>query len=558
MNFTEIEKKLAQHYVLEQYRGVQWSGWLNDRKNEFLDNGKYRNELVESLTRIEKNPQDSEALYHLGIIHILSGFNEQAVDYLQKAYNANPKHTETCLRLGMEMYLIRKLDEAIYYLNQAIKLDPKLITAYEQLYLCLCEKGQQELAIRICDFALSIQPNNENIITNKLRALHELGRMEETAQLAKKYSQMFPNNINILQILIEVDMPNLDNPIVKHAKNIADNANTPIQNKIYQAFNLANIFHHYKDYPQSFRYLHLGNKLKFSTFLYKQENEDKYFNSVKQIFSDFNTDKWGQERAARLQAKFPDAPTPIFILGMPRSGTSLVEQILASHSQVYGAGELSYLPDLVEQKLEKLAKSAYPQAMLALQEMDEETADELAILYLHQLRARSADKKYITDKLPDNFAYVGLIRALLPQAIIIHCERDAMDTCFSIYQHIFSGVFPYAYDQASLGYYYKLYEDLMQFWNQKYPEQIHNIQYETLVDDFYYQAKKMLDFCGLEWEENCREFHKTKRDTRTASASQVVKPLYKSSVAKWRNYEAYLTPLKKALGIEETGEKISA
>jgi len=236
----------------------------------------------------------------------------------------------------------------------------------------------------------------------------------------------------------------------------------------------------------------------------------------------------------------------IFIVGMPRSGTTLVEQVLASHPEVFAAGEVMNFREAME------AVAAFPEAMPSL---TAEQLREIGARYAKSMRALAPTAERITDKMPSNFRFVGLIHLALPNARIIHVRRDPIDTCLSCYSKIFTGDQPFSYDLGELGRFYRAYEALMAHWRRVLPEgAMIEVQYEELVADFEKQARRIVDYCGLAWDERCLAFHETKRPVLTASAVQVRQPLYRSAVGKWRPYAALLAPLLDALGSEDTTE----
>jgi hypothetical protein len=226
---------------------------------------------------------------------------------------------------------------------------------------------------------------------------------------------------------------------------------------------------------------------------------------------------------------------------MPRSGTTLVEQILASHPDVFGAGEIDDLTLLAE-------AMPYPEG---LPEASAEQLRALGASYVAGVRGRAGAALWITDKMPSNFYYVGLIRLALPNARIIHTRRDPVDTCLSCFSKLFVGVAqPFSYDLRELGRYWRQYDALMAHWRQVLPERaMLEIQYEELVADLETQARRLVAYCGLDWNDACLAFHETRRAVRTASAVQVRRPVYKSAVGRWRIYEEQLAPLIEELKI---------
>jgi hypothetical protein len=230
---------------------------------------------------------------------------------------------------------------------------------------------------------------------------------------------------------------------------------------------------------------------------------------------------------------------------MPRSGTTLVEQIISSHPLVKGAGELLRLPRCARMIPSRLGiNTPYP---FYLKDLDSQMARTIAQEYLDSLPLRMEGELRVTDKLPTNFLYIGLIATLFPNAHIIHCLRDPMDVCLSIYFQLFTPSVSYAFDLSEIGFFYRQYERCMAHWRGVPGLRLHEINYSNLIDNQETVSRKMIEFIGLKWDERCLEFHKTRRNVKTASLWQVRQPIYKSSVERWRNYEKHLGPLMDAL-----------
>ena len=229
---------------------------------------------------------------------------------------------------------------------------------------------------------------------------------------------------------------------------------------------------------------------------------------------------------------------------MPRSGTSLVEQILSSHSQIYGAGELSYLDDIVQKEF--FDKSTISTAKLE-QLKNPDFLDKIASQYNCSINTYKSQENLITDKAPLNFRYIGLIKLIFPNSKIIHCSRSPKDNCLSLYKNLFDENLNFSYDQDDLSKFYKEYNDLMIFWNKSIPQFIHNIKYEHLISNAEGEITNLLNFCGLEWEKDCLQFYKNKRAIKTVSSAQVRKSFYNSSVDSYKNYERFLNDLNSSL-----------
>jgi hypothetical protein len=231
---------------------------------------------------------------------------------------------------------------------------------------------------------------------------------------------------------------------------------------------------------------------------------------------------------------------------MPRSGTTLTEQIMASHPDVHGAGELRDLMQIVQQPIAGQALQPYPENLAGLTRGD---ISQWGQDYVAGLRRRAPEARRITDKMPANYMALGLIALMLPNAKIIHVQRNPVDTCVSCFTRLFNRHQEATYDLAELGRHYANYARLMQHWRQVLPQgSFIEVQYEDIVADMEGQARRLIDFCGLDWNAACLDFHNNKRSIRTASVTQVRQPIYTSSVARWRHYEKHLGPLLEALG----------
>ena len=248
---------------------------------------------------------------------------------------------------------------------------------------------------------------------------------------------------------------------------------------------------------------------------------------------------------ARLPRARVHSDRPVFIVGMVRSGTTLVEQILSSHPDVYGAGELPDITEITRALPGFLGTGdRYPEC---LPKLTPEAADVMARRYLDRLTQIAPKARRVTDKLPGNFMYLGLIEFLFPGARIIHCMRDPVDTCLSAYFQDFSNNHPYAYDLSNLGAFYRGYLKLMAHWRKVIHLPLLEIKYEDLISDQERVTRSLVEFCGLEWDNRCLQFHETKRFVGTASHDQVNRPLYRESIQRWKNYERHLEPLLAAL-----------
>jgi tetratricopeptide (TPR) repeat protein len=311
----------------------------------------------------------------------------------------------------------------------------------------------------------------------------------------------------------------------------------PTEKKIQLAFALAKAFEDLEDYPQAFEFLSTGNRLRYQAFNYTIDSDAELVQNIIETFS--------ADALSRLRVDAEPSKRPIFILGMPRSGTSLVEKILASHSAVYGAGELEYIYALGARLF---LKEALRYQFAPLASYPPGAFRQLGKAYLQKIDLLNDRADRITDKLPFNMMMIGLIRIALPNAKIIHCVRDARDTCLSNYRQNFAtGNYRFAYDLRTVGQFHNLYRKLMKHWHNVFPGVIYDIEYESLTRNPEPAIRQLLEACGLEWEQGCMDFYRSPGIVRTASFYQVRQPMYTSSVGLWEKYSQFLQPLLDAL-----------
>jgi hypothetical protein len=291
------------------------------------------------------------------------------------------------------------------------------------------------------------------------------------------------------------------------------------------------------DGDRSFSHLNAGNALKRATLRYDPSATRRWMASIGPAFT--------PDMIERLAGAGDPSQTPIFIIGMPRSGTTLVEQVLSSHPEALGVGESPLLDHLVKSFPGDGSRPVgYPKLLAALTPAD---LGRLGRTYVAGISAGAAHP-LIIDKMPTNFLYAGLIHLMLPNARIIHCRRNPLDTCVSCYtKHFIAGV-EFSYDLAELGSFYRDYQNLMARWRDLLPpERFLEIDYENVVEDLESQARRMVAFCGLEWDEACLSFHSNSRHVRTASSLEVRRPVHRDSIERWKAYEGHLGPLIEAL-----------
>jgi len=460
----------------------------------------------------------------------------EAIKYYKIAINNNPNFFVAINNLGLTYHNMYDLKNAQHYYERAIEINPKFTHPISNLGNIKKELNNYEEAIKCYKLALSIDNKLYIVLHNLGMAYQALGKFEES----KKYFEtVLKNNPKFTRADRSLSMSlkyDINNPHLKSMENkIKDQSLNNFQ-KIELYFGLGKAYEDIKNYKKSFENYKLGNKIKRDTIKYQINDDVKLFENIKNSFSNINFQNL--ENVGNKNNKM------IFILGMPRSGTTMVEQIIANHKNVYGAGELRDLTQIIKENFLVNDKIKFPEK---LNIKDQNFFNNMGTKYLENLDRYVTNKNYITDKAPLNFKWIGLIKLILPKSKIIHCTRDPKDICLSLFKNFFEGELNFSYSLEEAGKYYKLYQNLMEFWKQLLPDFIYDISYEKLVENQEPESRKLLDFCNLDWDKNCLTFYKNKRGIVTASFAQARKPIYKNSVKSWQKYKGELLPLFNTL-----------
>lgn len=445
------------------------------------------------LERARKLEPDSPRLY-LKLSSVLERGNkiEEALEAVDKAVILNPEMPEAYWRKGNIFHIANRIPEAEESFRKALEIkkdEAGVHLALSELYLTM---GEMDKAREEVEVAQKIMPSSPGLFL--------------TLTKIKKFTQDDKDFHNMMEMEKKTDQLGVDQAGVLH-------------------FALYKAHEQIGDYDKAFEYLVKANAYKRETVPYDAAQQRQNFKMIQQIYS--------KESLSLYEGKGFESEIPVFILGMPRSGTTLTEQIISSHKDVYGAGELM-----------EISIMEFEHGVLT-----PENAATQGEWYVNAVRKRdeSAKALRITDKMPGNFANLGKISLVLPQARIIHTRRNPVDTCLSCFKQDFARGQYWSYNLEELGRYYNDYLDLMAYWREVLPEQFIDIDYEETVGDLEPQARKLIDYVGLPWDDACLEPHKQKRAVLTASKQQVTKPVYKTSVKSWQRYEKHLGPLIDAL-----------
>ena len=467
-------------------------------------------------------PDYPEAINNLGVVLHEKGNLEDAITSFSKALLLKPDYADACNNKGNALKDLSKLDDAMAAYNKALSIKPDYSEVYNNMAVLLQEQGKLVEALESYNKALLLNPNDPEIYNNMGAVLKDQGRLDEALQAYNKaislkpdYSEAHRNKSTIIKYAVN------DKHLLEVEKQYSDAALTDYD-RCNLCFALAKMYEDIGDLDKAFTYLSLANKLRKKQLGYSIDLDKKLFVNLRKTQPIL--------LKTRLEKKEISVDTkPIFIIGMPRSGTTLVEQIIASHSKVLGAGELEYIRQLGG-NLAVNPESISNGAIL-----------EFRNRYLSELSKLSSGQPFVTDKMPQNFCFIPLIVAALPEAKIIHVQRNAAATCWSNFKKYFvKNGLGFSYDLSDTVEYYKLYADLIELWQSQYRDKIYNLNYEKLTTDQENETRKLINHLDLNWEKACLSPHENKRSVRTASQQQVRKKLYQGSSTVWRRYEPYL------------------
>ena len=467
-------------------------------------------------------PDYADAYVNMGNVLTDQEKLEDAIEAYNRALSNEPDNAEAHYNMGNALKDQEKLEEAIDAYRKALSIKPDYADAYVNMGNVLTDQEKLEDAIEAYNGALSNEPDNAEAYYNIGNALKDQEKLGEAIEAYDKALSVKPDyadahfNLSLIKKYEENDDQIIQAQKLYELENLSKDARCSL------AFSLAKMYEDVGKLDQAFSYLFEGNALRKNLLNYSINQDIEFFKRLKETQPHFliNSKKI-KESSIKTN--------PIFILGMPRSGTSLVEQIISSHAKVLGAGELKYISKFGE----KLAVDPTSINVSAISEFRQK--------YLSEVSKLSYEKNFVTDKMPQNFHFIPLICAAFPEAKIVHIKRSAAATCWSNYKQYFSAEgLGYSYDLKDVVSYYTLYIDLMDLWQSEYTDRIYNLNYEELTANQESETRKLIDNLGLDWDEACLSPHKNRRIVRTASQQQVKKKVYQGSSEAWRKYEPYL------------------
>ncbi len=446
-----------------------------------------------------------------------------------------PEHPAALIAQAKALRHLERAEEALAFAKRAVAYMPQSAEAHQTLATVLQALGQTEEALAAFTQAVALPGTvAEEALIGRATLLMEAGRKEDALAAFEQVLQAFPASALALAGRADARTFKTGDPDFAALEAfLAEGERRALSDRIAVHFALGKAYMDIRDSARAFLHLDEGNRLKRSTFAYDPAQTRQWLAQIARSFpAGLFTEKQGYGAPSDM---------PVFVIGMPRSGTTLIEQIVSSHPLVTGAGELSVLRHVAD------ASGLFPQA---IDQLTPQAAAQLGEAYLQRIAPLAQGRPHLVDKMPGNFLYAGLIPLVLPGARIIHARRNAVDTCLSCYTKLFGGDQPFAYNQAELGAFYRDYEGLMAHWRTVLPaDRFIEVDYETVVDDLEGEARRIIAFLGLPWNDACLNFHQNQRSVRTASVNQVRQPIYRSSKGRWHAHAEQLKPLLAALNI---------
>ena len=500
--------------------------------NLLLDQGEYEQAEASARRALALAPRLADAYVNLAATYSARREHLDALTIIDELLAFAPEHPRALAARALSLKEIDRFDEALEAAKRAVLAAPESPEAHNALGQVRQGMGEFEAALAAYDRAAALPgPAQQDAIANRGSLFMEFGRKDEALRAMEEAAIAFPNSPGVLFNQTTLKRFKAGDPLIGQMLTLLGRDGWTLTDRATLQFALGKAFFDIGDSEAAFRHYNEGNRLKRTTFTYDPGANERWMASIAEAFT-----------PALLAAKASAGTRsclPVFIVGMPRSGTTLIEQILGSHPMVATAGELKWLQRLTE---------ALPNYPACVAELTNTELTRLGEAYLGFVAPLAAGKPLVIDKMPSNFLACGMIRLILPEARIIHSRRDPVDTCLSCYTMLFSGEQPFTYDQIELARFHRAYQALMAHWRAILPAtHFLEVDYELMVDDMEGQTRRILDFLGLAWDERVLKFYELQRPVRTASVNQVREPIYRASVGRWKTHAAQIGPLLDAL-----------
>ena len=507
------------------------------RAEQFSNDGKPQKS--ENIYRdiLRRDPNHVEATRLLAQIAAAREYYEEAELLLQRAVRNAPEYARIWLDLSSVQLKLEKHFDAVHSAEKLVELTPEIAESHISLANAQAKANLTELAIESYRSALRIAPKHPGAFMGLAHQLKTIGRQQESIEVYRQNISVNPRNSEPYWSLANLKTFRFEDEEVEAMERLLRDHSLNDITVVQLCNSLGLEYEGRKDYDRAFEYFQRCNDKQRESQTYDPIANEVMAESIKEVFS--------QQFCAQNQGHGNTDPAPVFIIGLPRSGSTLIEQILASHSQVEGTHELSDLPKIVRSIARKKRQGLrFPEIV---KEFEPRAWRKLGDQYLRSTEKYRSGLPRFIDKNPNNFIYAGLLHLSLPDARIINARRHPLDSCFGSYKQLFASGQPFSYDFTELGEYYLQYQSLMDHWHQVIPGRVLDVDYEEVVADLDTEVRRILDFCELPFEQACLNFHETERAVRTASSEQVRRPIYSSSVNLWQRYESHLHELIEIL-----------
>jgi len=456
---------------------------------------------------------------------------------LRQAVEVAPGFSRAWADLCRVQFELENHDDTIESAKRLITLNPRGPDGHIWLAAASASSGHHRDAVEAFDAALEIEPDHVGALCGKGNACRTFGDQDAAIAAFRKSIKVNPLHAEAYWSLANMKTFRFEDQEVDHMLALLGDERIPPEGQVQLNNALGLEFDGRGDFDRAFEFIDRGNILRRGQEFYDRvENEEKVDLSIEAFTQQFLEDNAGHG---------DPEPAPIFIVGLPRSGSTLLEQILSSHSMVDGTHELADLGKIIRSNPQFTGpRLRYP---TSIANIDTDGFETLGSEYIERTRRYRGDRAFFTDKNPNNFAHVGLLHLILPNAKIINARRHPLDSCFGSYKQLFAQGQPFSYDLVEIGEYYLQYQRLMDHWQEVLPGKVLDVHYEDVVADLEGQVSRILEYCKLDWEASCLRFHETNRSVKTASSEQVRQPIYSSSVNDWRHYESHLCTLIEVL-----------
>jgi tetratricopeptide (TPR) repeat protein len=488
-------------------------------------------------------PQVASGWYASSIVALQLGGARHALDSIERALQIQPGVPEWALHRARCLHACGETDKAVEQLREVARAGLSGDSMAVESGMLASAMGQHELARGMFEKAVEMNPDNGRSHFNLATVQRFLGDLDAAESSCNKAIALDSGDFDALFLRSGLRKQGPDSNHVGELQSALENARGSGIGEALVCYALAKELEDLEDFTRSFEYLERGANARRGTFKYDVDEDIAFMDTVREVYDgDFLNAPAAGHRSDQ----------PIFVLGLPRSGTTLVERILSSHDEVVSAGELTHFTRLIAARAQGISRdpnASRPDMVRATAKVD---FAALGKEYLQAAKAHlqgilAGKSRHFIDKFPQNTLNIGAIHRALPDARIVLLDRHPMDSCYSMYKQVFTDIYHFSYDLEELGRYFVAHQRLMEHWLDVLPDNIHLVRYEDLVQNPGEEARKLVSFCGLEWQDQCLDFQRNRQASTTASASQVRQGIYTSSVGMWKNYERQLEPLRRIL-----------